>query len=87
ISTKSKTATLFTSASARINHLSHGPPKHQQLARQHARIYNAVLQRLPHVAQRAARDHVRTVKKNLHDIELEGHHLIRSAVPLEMNLS
>ncbi len=33
------------------------------------------------------RDHVRTVKKNLHDIELEGHHLIRSAVPLEMNLS
>ncbi|MGE9626771.1 transcriptional regulator GlcC, partial [Escherichia coli] len=36
-------------------------------------------------AQRAARDHVRTVKKNLHDIELEGHHLIRSAVPLEMN--
>ncbi|WP_249440772.1 hypothetical protein, partial [Escherichia coli] len=22
-----------------------------------------------------------------HDIELEGHHLIRSAVPLEMNLS
>ncbi|MCZ6221121.1 transcriptional regulator GlcC, partial [Escherichia coli] len=48
---------------------------------------NAVLQRLPHVAQRAARDHVRTVKKNLHDIELEGHHLIRSAVPLEMNLS
>ncbi|MBE0814704.1 transcriptional regulator GlcC, partial [Escherichia coli] len=24
------------------------------------------------------------VKKNLHDIELEGHHLIRSAVPLEM---
>ncbi|GHL75517.1 hypothetical protein ECZU34_32650 [Escherichia coli] len=43
-----------------------------------------MLQRLPHVAQRAARDHVRTVKKNLHDIELEGHHLIRSAVPLEM---
>lgn len=56
-----------------------------QIDRQHARIYNAVLQRLPHVAQRAARDHVRTVKKNLHDIELEGHHLIRSAVPLEMN--
>ncbi|KUX11861.1 hypothetical protein AWF78_11650 [Escherichia coli] len=44
-----------------------------------------MLQRLPHVAQRAARDHVRTVKKNLHDIELEGHHLIRSAVPLEMS--
>ncbi|GAC1371274.1 MAG: hypothetical protein NVSMB36_20230 [Escherichia coli] len=50
-------------------------------------LNDAVLQRLPHVAQRAARDHVRTVKKNLHDIELEGHHLIRSAVPLEMNLS
>lgn len=28
-----------------------------------------------------------TVKKNLHNIELEGHHLIRSAVPLEMSQS
>ena len=72
---------------ASVNNLYHRPQQKKQIDRQHARIYNAVLQRLPHVAQRAARDHVRTVKKNLHDIELEGHHLIRSAVPLEMNLS
>ena len=84
---QSLTDLMFNSVFASVNNLYHRPQQKKQIDRQHARIYNAVLQRLPHVAQRAARDHVRTVKKNLHDIELEGHHLIRSAVPLEMNLS
>ena len=82
---QSLTDLMFNSVFASVNNLYHRPQQKKQIDRQHARIYNAVLQRLPHVAQRAARDHVRTVKKNLHDIELEGHHLIRSAVPLEMN--
>ena len=81
---QSLTDLMFNSVFASLNNLYHRPQQKKQIDRQHARIYNAVLQRLPHVAQRAARDHVRTVKKNLHDIELEGHHLIRSAVPLEM---
>lgn len=81
---QSLTDLMFNSVFASVNNLYHRPQQKKQIDRQHARIYNAVLQRLPHVAQRAARDHVRTVKKNLHDIELEGHHLIRSAVPLEM---
>nr|WP_250908666.1 FCD domain-containing protein [Escherichia coli] len=63
---------MFNSVFASVNNLYHRPQQKKQIDRQHARIYNAVLQRLPHVAQRAARDHVRTVKKNLHDIELEG---------------
>ena len=84
---QSLTDLMFNSVFASVNNLYHRPQQKKQIDRQHARIYNAVLQRLPHVAQRAARDHVRTVKKNLHDIELEGHHLIRSAVPLEMNQS
>lgn len=77
---QSLTDLMFNSVFASVNNLYHRPQQKKQIDRQHARIYNAVLQRLPHVAQRAARDHVRTVKKNLHDIELEGHHLIRSAV-------
>lgn len=81
---QSLTDLMFNSVFASVNNLYHRPQQKKQIDRQHARIYNAVLQRLPHVAQRAARDHVRTVKKNLHDIELESHHLIRSAVPLEM---
>lgn len=75
---QSLTDLMFNSVFASVNNLYHRPQQKKQIDRQHARIYNAVLQRLPHVAQRAARDHVRTVKKNLHDIELEGHHLIRS---------
>ncbi len=73
---QSLTDLMFNSVFASVNNLYHRPQQKKQIDRQHARIYNAVLQRLPHVAQRAARDHVRTVKKNLHDIELEGHHLI-----------
>lgn len=84
---QSLTDLMFNSVFASVNNLYHRPQQKKQIDRQHARIYNAVLQRLPHVAQRAARDHVRTVKKNLHDIELEGHHLIRSAVPLVLVLS
>lgn len=71
---QSLTDLMFNSVFASVNNLYHRPQQKKQIDRQHARIYNAVLQRLPHVAQRAARDHVRTVKKNLHDIELEGHH-------------
>ncbi len=60
---QSLTDLMFNSVFASVNNLYHRPQQKKQIHRQHARIYNAVLQRLPHVAQRAARDHVRTVKR------------------------
>ncbi len=57
---QSLTDLMFNSVFASVNNLYHRP---QQKSRSIARLYNAVLQRLPHVAQRAARDHVRTVKR------------------------
>lgn len=52
---QSLTDLMFNSVFASVNNLYHRPQQKKQINRQHARIYNAVLQRLPHVAQRAAR--------------------------------
>ncbi|ABF05101.1 transcriptional regulator GlcC [Shigella flexneri] len=52
---QSLTDLMFNSVFASVNNLYHRPQQKKQIDRQHARIYNAVLQRLPHVAQRAAR--------------------------------
>ena len=77
---QSLTDLMFNSVFASVNNLYHRPQQKKQIDRQHARIYNAVLQRLARGGPPAGPCH----GKNLHDIELEGHHLIRSAVPLEM---
>ena len=80
---QSLTDLMINSVFACVNNLYHRPEQKKQIDRQHSRVYHAVLQRLPKVAQRAARDHVINVKKNLHEIELEEQRLIRSAMRLE----
>lgn len=80
---QSLTDLMFNSVFASVNNLYHRP---QQKADRSPAC--ADLQR--GVAAAAARCPARSTRscadreKNLHDIELEGHHLIRSAVPLEM---
>ncbi len=80
---QSLTDLMFNSVFASVNNLYHRP---QQKADRSPAC--ADLQR--GVAAAAARRPARSMRscadreKNLHDIELEGHHLIRSAVPLEM---
>lgn len=68
--------TVFASA----NNLYHRPQQKKQIDRQHARIYHGILQHLPKVAQRAARDHIMSAKKNLQEIELKEQYLIRTAI-------
>lgn len=58
---QSLTDLMFNSVFASVNNLYHRPQQKKQIDRQHARIYNAVLQRLPHVAQRAARSAQRAI--------------------------
>ncbi|XNM76605.1 FCD domain-containing protein [Escherichia coli] len=84
---QSLTDLMFNSVFASVNNLYHRPQQKKQNLLPACEDLQRGVAAAAARRQRAARDHVRTVKKNLHDIELEGHHLIRSAVPLEMNLS
>lgn len=80
---QSLTDLLLGSVFACVNNLYHRPPHKQQIDRQHARLYNAVVGRLPDQAHKAATDHVDSVRQSLAEIEQEEQRLVRATLRLE----
>lgn len=80
---RSLTDLLLSSVFASVNNLYHREPRKRQIDRQHARLYNAVVGRLPEQARRAASEHIRSNVEGLREIEQEEQRLIRSTLRLE----
>ncbi|MHC6226857.1 transcriptional regulator GlcC [Pseudomonas sp. X10] len=72
-------STVFAS----VNNLYCRPAQKRQIDRQHTRLYHAVMEQLPEQAQRAAREHIHSVRDNLREIEQEEQRLIRATMRLE----
>lgn len=68
---------------ASVNNLYCRPTQKRQIDRQHTRLYHAVMEQLPEQAQRAAREHINSVRDNLREIELEEQRLVRATMRLE----
>lgn len=66
-----------------VNNLYCRPTQKRQIDRQHTRLYHAVMAQLPEQALRAARDHIHSVRDNLHEIEQEEQRLVRATMRLE----
>ncbi|WP_417660904.1 transcriptional regulator GlcC [Pseudomonas sp.] len=80
---QSLTDLMLNSVFASVNNLYHRPLQKRQIDRQHSRLYHAVIERLPEQAQRAAREHIHSIRDNLKDIELEEQRLVRATMRLE----
>ncbi len=80
---QSLTDLMLTTVFASVNNLYHRPPCKKQLDRQHARLYHAVIERLPEQARRAARDHIHGIRDSLREIEQEEQRLVRTTMRLE----
>lgn len=74
---------MLSTVFASVNNLYHRPPQKRQIDRQHTRLYHAVIERLPEQAQRAAREHINSVRDNLREIEQEEQRLVRSTIRLK----
>ncbi|MDD2002026.1 transcriptional regulator GlcC [Pseudomonas putida] len=72
-------STVFAS----VNNLYCRPAQKRQIDRQHSRLYHAVMEQLPEQAQRAAKEHINSIRENLRDIEQEEQRLIRATMRLE----
>ncbi|MND86974.1 putative L-lactate dehydrogenase operon regulatory protein [compost metagenome] len=72
-------STVFAS----VNNLYCRPAQKRQIDRQHSRLYHAVMEQLPEQAQRAAREHITSVRDNLQEIEQEEQRLVRATMRLE----
>jgi GntR family transcriptional activator of glc operon len=68
---------------ASVNNLYHRPVQKRQIDRQHTRLYNAIVERLPDQAQRAAREHIHSIRDNLREIEQEEQRLVRATMRLQ----
>ena len=79
----SLTDLLLSSVFASVNNLYHRAAQKRQIDRQHARLYNAVVGRLPDQARRAATEHIRSNVEGLREIELDEQRLVRSTLRLE----
>lgn len=79
----SLTDLLLNTVFASVNNLYHREPQKRQIDRQHARLYNAVIGRLPEQARKAAIAHIQSICENLREIESEEQRLIRSTLRLE----
>lgn len=79
----SLTDLLLSSVFASVNNLYHRTPQKRLIDRQHARLYNAVVGRLPDQARRAASEHIRSNVEGLREIELDEQRLVRSTLRLE----
>jgi GntR family transcriptional activator of glc operon len=79
----SLTDLLLSSVFASVNNLYHRQPQKGQIDRQHARLYNAVIGKLPEQARKAASEHIRRVTNSLKEIEQEEQRLVRSTLRLE----
>ncbi|MDO9625087.1 transcriptional regulator GlcC [Pseudomonas sp.] len=80
---QSLTDLMLNSVFASVNNLYHRPLQKRQIDRQHARLYHAVIERLPEQAQRAAREHILSIRDNLKEIEQEEQRLVRATMRLE----
>jgi len=80
---QSLTDLMLSSVFACVNNLYHRAPLKKQIDRQHARLYNAVIGRLPEQAHKAASEHVRNVIEYLREIENEEQRLVRATLRLE----
>lgn len=79
---QSLTDLLISSVFASVNNLYHRPVQKRQIDRQHARLYRAVVDRLPEQARRAALDHIAGIRDNLQEIEAEEQRLVRASMRL-----
>ncbi|WP_028241650.1 transcriptional regulator GlcC [Stutzerimonas azotifigens] len=80
---QSLTDLMLSTVFASVNNLYHRPAQKRQIDRQHSRLYHAVIERLPDQAQRAARDHIHSIRDNLKEIEQEEQRLVRATMRLE----
>jgi GntR family transcriptional regulator, glc operon transcriptional activator len=80
---RSLTELLLSSVFASVNNLYHRQPHRQRIDRQHARLYNSVIGKLPEQAYKAASDHINSVRESLFDIEQEEQRLVRATLRLE----
>lgn len=80
---QSLTDLLLSSVFASVNNLYHREAEKRTIDRQHARLYNAVVGKLPEQARRAASEHTRSVAQCLREIEQEEQRLVRSTLRLE----
>ncbi len=80
---QSLTDLMLSSVFASVNNLYHRPPQKRQIDRQHARLYQAVVDRQPERAQRAALEHIGSVLENFREIEQEEQRLVRATMRLE----
>jgi GntR family transcriptional activator of glc operon len=79
----SLTDLLLSSVFASVNNLYHRAPQKKVIDRQHARLYNAVIGKLPGQARKSAAEHIESVRKNLQEIEQEEQRLVRATLRLE----
>ncbi|MDD2054314.1 transcriptional regulator GlcC [Pseudomonas putida] len=80
---QSLTDLMLSTVFASVNNLYHRPVQKRQIDRQHTRLYHAVIERLPEQAQRAAREHIHSIRDNLREIEQEEQRLVRATMRLE----
>ncbi|WP_312495187.1 transcriptional regulator GlcC [Pseudomonas cremoris] len=80
---RSLTDLLLNTVFASVNNLYHREPQKRQIDRQHARLYNAVIGRMPDQARKAAVSHIRSICENLKEIEIEEQRLVRATLRLE----
>ncbi|WP_144631387.1 transcriptional regulator GlcC [Bordetella genomosp. 13] len=80
---QSLTDLLLGSVFACVNNLYHRAPHKRQIDSQHARLYKAVVGRLPDQAHKAATEHVDSVRQSLAEIEQEEQRLVRATLRLE----
>ncbi|MBH9397340.1 transcriptional regulator GlcC [Pseudomonas aeruginosa] len=73
---------MLSTVFASVNNLYHRPSQKRQIDRQHARLYAALRERQPEQAQRAAREHIHSIRDNLREIEQEEQRLVRATLRL-----
>ncbi|MNO02312.1 DNA-binding transcriptional regulator GlcC [compost metagenome] len=74
---------MLSSVFASVNNLYCRPPQKRQIDRQHSKLYHAVMEQLPEQAQRAAREHIHSIRDNLREIEQEEQRLVRATMRME----
>lgn len=80
---QSLTDLMLTSVYACVNNLYHRVEEKKLIDKQHTRLFNAVLNRRAAQAQRAALEHVHSVRDSLRGIEQEEQRLVRATLRLE----
>lgn len=73
---------MLSTVFASVNNLYFRPAQKRQIDRQHTKLYHAVIEQTPEQAQRAAREHINSVRDNLQEIEQEEQRLVRATMRL-----